>query len=61
MLAEAAKAAVDEGTDEERAAYRALFIDGMTAQRAADSMYISIGTLYRIKKRLIRRVAEKVK
>ena len=60
-LAEAADSALKEATDEERQVYRAVLVEGMDAKAACDGLYMSLGTFYRIKRKLVRRVAERIR
>ena len=59
-LAEAADRALREACEEERRIYRAEFVDGMDSKRASASCFMSVATYYRMRRKLLERVADEV-
>ena len=59
-LAEAADRALKAATDDERQVYQAEFVEGMNSRRASERIHISMATYYRIRTKLIDRVADEV-
>lgn len=59
-LAEAADRALRKASEDERQVYQAEFVEGMDGKRISESCHVSLATYYRIRTRLIERVADEV-
>ena len=59
-LAEAADRALKEASEDERRVYQAEFVEGMGGKMVSEKCYMSMAKYYRIRAKLIERVAEQV-
>ena len=59
-LAEAADRALKEASEDEWRIYQAEFVQGMDGKRITESCHVSMATYYRIRAKLIDRVADEV-
>lgn len=59
-LAEAADRALKQASEEERRVYQAEFVEGMDGKMISASCHMSMATYYRLRTKLIERVADEV-